>query len=82
MRRGILHVFSLLFQRYVDDGLAIAIVELESLEARLLTAPSEISRSPAWSSSGTGSNGSRESFRLAGADTRHHVSLADDFPQY
>lgn len=44
---------SIIFQRYVDDGLAIAIVDLASLESRLLTAPSAISGSPAWSSSGS-----------------------------
>lgn len=41
------------FQRYTDDGLSIAVVDLNSQEAQLLTMPSDISGSPAWSSSGT-----------------------------
>jgi len=44
---------SIVFQRYVDDGLAIGVVDIESGATRLLTAPAEISGSPAWSSSGT-----------------------------
>ncbi len=44
---------SAIFQRYVDDGLAIAIVDVKSGESRLLTVPSDISGSPAWSSSGS-----------------------------
>ena len=44
---------SIVFQRYIDDGLAIAVVDLNSLVSRLLTAPMDISGSPAWSSSGS-----------------------------
>ncbi len=43
----------IVFQRYVDDGLSIGYVDRASGESRLLTAPSDISGSPAWSSSGS-----------------------------
>jgi Tol biopolymer transport system component len=44
---------SIVFQRYIDDGLSIALIDLNSGKTRILTAPAEISGSPAWSSSGT-----------------------------
>ena len=40
------------FQRYVNDGLAIATLDIATGEDRLLTSPSGASGSPAWSSSG------------------------------
>ncbi len=43
----------IVFQRYVDEGLAIGYVDRVSGELRLLTAPSDTSGSPAWSSSGS-----------------------------
>lgn len=44
---------SVVFQRYIDDGLSIAVVDLNSGKTTVLTAPAEVSGSPAWSSSGT-----------------------------
>jgi len=43
----------IVFQRYVDDGLAIGYIEIATGKTRLLTDPADISGSPAWSSGGT-----------------------------